>query len=609
MARYTKTGTPNTVGEINSQFDLIATAINDTFSRVGDSPNQLETSLDMNSNHILNLPAPALDSDPIRLIDVVNGGDALASYLLRSQLAAGTANLYSPSVVNLYKFGTPTGVDDTLMLQNAINALTDGATLDLNNLTVVIKNVFITTDNVKITNGKIVAHVDLIGVMVYITGNNVTIESMRSYINGVVSAVSKGTFTFFETVGGLVTKCRIEGGRRSGVNNNVANMVCAAKCSGVIISDNVFFEAHYVEMIQLESSISCVVKGNVMSSTGLAYSAIATTDFYAVGGNSKHIINGNTCTNYLTSILTINTAGVSVNGNVVDISVQEQGINLGHAGTGAPDCTVSGNTISNCGGAGVALAEASNAAVTGNVIRYCGEAGVDTSSTVSAVITGNFIHNIGNGTTGNGIKLSTSVASSYAIKGNTFKTIQGHGIECNGSVVSLVATDNSFTDIDTGGFGGGRFPIGGTLSASILPKTLIFDNNVVEGTSTTNRVVSLGNTHTGMILSLSNNTLPAITTTAQLFFSASGTQPTSLNVLRNKMGTDSMVGVATLLQGDTSVVVSNANQTPFNRPILIDADNDAAQIETYVSSFGAGTFTISSRLSANFDAVIAYEIL
>ena len=75
------------------------------------------------------------------------------------------------------------------------------------------------------------------------------------------------------------------------------------------------------------------------------------------------------------------------------------------------------------------------------------------------------------------------------------------------------------------------------------------------------------------------------------------------------MGTDSMVGVATLLQGDTSVVVSNANQTPFNRPILIDADNDAAQIETYVSSFGAGTFTISSRLSANFDAVIAYEIL
>ena len=546
-------------------------------------------------------------SNAVRIADNIGTSEA-STDKLRTDLADGTADVYSPGIVNLYKFGTPTGVDDTLMFQNAIDTLNDGDTLDLNNLTIVIKNVFITTNNVKITNGKIIAHTDLLGVMLYITGDNVSIESIRTYIDGVTSTVSKGTITFFETVGGSVTKCYIEGGRRSGVNNNVANMVCAAKCSKVIVSDNVFFEAHFVEMIQLESSTSCVVKGNVMSSTGLAYSAIATTDFYAIGGDSKHIVNGNTCTNYLTSILTINTAGVSINGNVVDISVQEQGINLGHTGTGAPDCTVSGNTVSNCGGAGIALAEASNTTVTGNVIRYCGEAGVDTSSTVSAIITGNFIHNIGNGTTGNGVKLSTSVAASYSIKGNTFKTIQGHGIEVNGSVVNLLVTDNYFSDINTGAFGGGRFPIGGALSASILPKILVFDTNTVDGT-TTNRAVSLGNTHTSMIVSLSNNILPAITTTSQLWFSESGTQPISRSILRNKMGGDVMVGTAIILQGTQSIVVPNTNQTPFNRPILIDSDNDSAQIETYVSSFGTGTFTISSRFVANFDATIAYEIL
>ena len=70
MARYTKTGTPSTIGEVNAQFDLIATAIGDTFSRVGDTPNQLETTLDANSNRILNLPAPVNLAEPLRLQDL-----------------------------------------------------------------------------------------------------------------------------------------------------------------------------------------------------------------------------------------------------------------------------------------------------------------------------------------------------------------------------------------------------------------------------------------------------------------------------------------------------------------------------------------------------------
>ena len=100
MARYTKTGTPNTVGEINSQFDLIATAINDTFSRVGDSPNQLETDLDINSKRIINLSAPMSPNDPARLIDVVNATDVVKN---------GDLSLsYEFATVNEYKISTTT---------------------------------------------------------------------------------------------------------------------------------------------------------------------------------------------------------------------------------------------------------------------------------------------------------------------------------------------------------------------------------------------------------------------------------------------------------------------------------------------------------------------
>jgi lysophospholipase L1-like esterase len=75
MARYTKTGTPNTIGQINAELDLIAVAIDDTLSRVGDTPNQLEATLDVNSNRIINLPAPLSPTDAARLQDITQNNE------------------------------------------------------------------------------------------------------------------------------------------------------------------------------------------------------------------------------------------------------------------------------------------------------------------------------------------------------------------------------------------------------------------------------------------------------------------------------------------------------------------------------------------------------
>lgn len=62
---------------INDNNDIIETAFDNTLSRDGSSPNQMNASLDMNSNQILNLPNPATANSPLRLQDLdtfIGGG-------------------------------------------------------------------------------------------------------------------------------------------------------------------------------------------------------------------------------------------------------------------------------------------------------------------------------------------------------------------------------------------------------------------------------------------------------------------------------------------------------------------------------------------------------
>jgi len=75
MARFT----PQNVGSgfqstttINENFTNIETAINNTLSRSGDSPNSMSANLDMNSNRIINLAAPQNDNDAARWVDITD---------------------------------------------------------------------------------------------------------------------------------------------------------------------------------------------------------------------------------------------------------------------------------------------------------------------------------------------------------------------------------------------------------------------------------------------------------------------------------------------------------------------------------------------------------
>lgn len=58
------------VSTLNSNFTLVETALENTVSRDGTSPNEMSADFDMNSNRILNLPAPIAMQEPLRLQDL-----------------------------------------------------------------------------------------------------------------------------------------------------------------------------------------------------------------------------------------------------------------------------------------------------------------------------------------------------------------------------------------------------------------------------------------------------------------------------------------------------------------------------------------------------------
>lgn len=70
------------IAKINANTAAIQAAFQDVLSLDGQTPNSMNTALDMNSNEILNLPAPVSGSSPMRLTDfqtLSGGGDIIVS--------------------------------------------------------------------------------------------------------------------------------------------------------------------------------------------------------------------------------------------------------------------------------------------------------------------------------------------------------------------------------------------------------------------------------------------------------------------------------------------------------------------------------------------------
>jgi hypothetical protein len=77
---------------INANNTVIQTAFDNTLSRDGTSPDQMTSNLDMNSNQILNLPAPATMNSPARMQDVASNPTVTVPAVGTSGAAVGLLN-------------------------------------------------------------------------------------------------------------------------------------------------------------------------------------------------------------------------------------------------------------------------------------------------------------------------------------------------------------------------------------------------------------------------------------------------------------------------------------------------------------------------------------
>ncbi len=112
MAKLTLTSISSryaSVQALNANFDAIETALENTLSRDGTTPNTMSTSLDMNGNRLINLSAPVDNSDavtkeyvddtlPSLVVDASGYADAAAASASAAASSATTASGYLTQV-------------------------------------------------------------------------------------------------------------------------------------------------------------------------------------------------------------------------------------------------------------------------------------------------------------------------------------------------------------------------------------------------------------------------------------------------------------------------------------------------------------------------------
>jgi hypothetical protein len=100
------TNEASAVSTINNNNAATETALENTLSRDGTSPNTMGANIDMNSNRILNLPAPVADTEPARFIDVGNAPAAAAAALASQTAAAASATSAATSATTALNYLT-----------------------------------------------------------------------------------------------------------------------------------------------------------------------------------------------------------------------------------------------------------------------------------------------------------------------------------------------------------------------------------------------------------------------------------------------------------------------------------------------------------------------
>lgn len=121
------------IDTINSNVNALATAIENTISRDGTSPNTMEANLDMNSNRIYNLPDATLDHEPVtygQFTDAIGVADAVdAEEAKLAAQAAAAAALASQAAAASSAATAVDAAEDAEYWAGQAQAIAGGATI------------------------------------------------------------------------------------------------------------------------------------------------------------------------------------------------------------------------------------------------------------------------------------------------------------------------------------------------------------------------------------------------------------------------------------------------------------------------------------------------
>ena len=170
---------------INTNFTNIATLFLDVLSRQGTMPNTMLSSLDMNSNQILNLPAPATINSPARLIDVtsnptitvppVGTSGATVPLLNGNNTWSGTNNFGTITATNLNFANTTNTWSGTNTFTGTVNLPLSAARIRGTSLNLYVNTATGNDSN----NGSIASPFKTIGAASRYLANNYDVQSVN----------------------------------------------------------------------------------------------------------------------------------------------------------------------------------------------------------------------------------------------------------------------------------------------------------------------------------------------------------------------------------------------------------------------------------------------
>jgi hypothetical protein len=263
------------VAIINNNNNALEVALENTLSRDGTTPNTMSASLDMNSNTILNLPAPSSDTEPLRLGDLP---DILPTVIVQNDTPAttfteGTLWIDSNSSNNdLYQLTASAWVDTTVDLKGSI-----GLTGEAGDQIFVQNSAPATTG----PEGSIWIDADSTDLDLYVLTSAVWVDSGVN-IKGTAGAGSGDVLGPASSIDNEIALFSGTGGKTIKRASTTGLLKATSGVIAAAVSSTDYAPA---------TSGSAILKGN---GSGGFSTAVAGTDYYNPGGTDVAIADGGT---------------------------------------------------------------------------------------------------------------------------------------------------------------------------------------------------------------------------------------------------------------------------------------------------------------------------